>query len=101
MFCLCNVIRYLFHLKKTLGDKNNIYNNIKLAIQWDSYNLAKYDIFTGKESLQPNQRSELLELAMLYNKSGFVELLIEHVDLNKFLTFDRLSRLYEKVSNLN
>ncbi len=40
----------------------------------------------------------LLELALLHNKSGFVELLMEHVELKDFLTTERLKNLYEKVN---
>jgi len=69
-----------------------------LAIQWDGYNLAKNDIFTGKEKITTEERENLLELAMLHDKSGFVELLMEHVELTDFLTTERLRNLYKKVN---
>ena len=40
---------------------------------------------------------ELSELALLNNKSDFFELLMERVELNDFLTTQRLKDLYEKV----
>jgi len=40
---------------------------------------------------------ELLELALLNNKSDFFELLMERVEINDFLTTQRLKDLYEKV----
>ena len=81
----------------TKGNKNNTFNNLKLAIQWDGYNLAKYNILTGKENITPEERMELSELALLNNKSDFFELLMERVELNDFLTTQRLKDLYEKV----
>ena len=63
--------------------------------------MAKYNILTGKEDIKEEKRMELLELALLNNKYDFFELLMERVDLKKFLTVGRLKNLYNKILDLH
>jgi transient receptor potential cation channel subfamily M protein 2 len=62
---------YLFHLK---AQKNNHFDNLKLALQWNRIDIAKSDIFTGDEHLSSEQLSKLLEIALIENKTEFVKL---------------------------
>jgi ankyrin repeat protein len=75
--------------------KKEYYENLKLALLWNRVDIAKTDIFTGEEEFTDKQKSNLLEMALVYNKPDFVELLLESgVDLKSFLTRRRLYFLY-------
>jgi hypothetical protein len=75
-----------------------------LAIQWNSVDIAKSDIFTGEEEFKPNQLNNLMEIALVENKPKFVKLLLENgLNLKTFLTYRRLIFLYnsQKVNIFN
>lgn len=75
-----------------------------MAIQWNSVDIAKSDIFTGEEEFKPNQLNNLMEIALVENKPKFVKLLLENgLNLKTFLTYRRLIFLYnsQKVNILN
>ena len=75
--------------------KNQYYENLKLALQWNRADIAKNYIFTGEEEFQPYQLANLMEMALIQNKSQFVELLLENgLNLKSFLTSRRLYFLY-------
>jgi hypothetical protein len=78
-------------------------DNLKLAITWNRYDIAKNDIFTGEENFHPKDLEDLMELALVENKPNFVELLLENgLNVKQFLTQRRLMFLYnsKKVSRL-
>ena len=69
------------------GNKNQYYENLKLAINWDRLDVAEV-IFTGEEEFKPNQLENLMEIALLKNKPKFVQLLLENgLNIKKFLTY--------------
>ena len=75
-----------------------------MAIQWNSVDIAKSDIFTGEEEFKPNQLNNLMEIALVENKPKFVKLLLENgLNLKTFLTYRRLIFLYnsQKVNIFN
>lgn len=75
--------------------KNQYYENLKLALQWNRSDIAKNYIFTGEEEFKPNQLANLMELALLQNKPEFVELLLENgLNLRTFVITRRLYFLY-------
>ena len=82
--------------------KNEYYENLKLALQWNRNDIAKTDIFTGEEEFKSYQLANLMEMALIQNKPEFVELLLENgLNLKSFLTVRRLCFLYnsQKVCN--
>lgn len=80
------------------GNKNQYYENLKLAINWDRLDVAEV-IFTGEEEFKPNQLENLMEIALLKNKPKFVQLLLENgLNIKTFLTYRRLMFLYNSVS---
>lgn len=75
--------------------KNQDFENLKLALQWNRDDIAKTDIFTGEEEFKQHQIASLMEMALLQNKPKFVELLLENgLNLKSFLTVKRLLFLY-------
>ncbi len=75
------------------------YSNLKLLLQWNRIDIARSDIFNGEEILNTYQLNEILEMALIENRPLFVELLLQHgLDLNSFLTKDRLYYLYNSLT---
>jgi hypothetical protein len=71
------------------------FENLKLALKWNRSDIAKTEIFTGDESFNPVQLQSLMELAIIENKSDFVDILLENrVNLSTFLTNRRLLYMY-------
>jgi hypothetical protein len=64
-------------------------------LQWNRTDIAKNYIFTGEEEFKPYQLHNLMEMALIQNKSEFVELLLENgLNLKSFLITRRLCFLY-------
>ena len=75
------------------------YSNLKLLLQWNRIDIARSDIFNGEENLNTFQLNEILEMALIENRPLFVELLLQHgLDLNSFLTKNRLYYLYNSIT---
>ena len=89
-----HLVKFIFPFYPYL---RNYYENLKLAINWNRFDLAKSDIFTGEEDFKPNQLENLMEIALLKNKPQFVQLLLEHINIKTFLTYKRLIFLYNSV----
>ena len=87
---------FFFYFKTLKAHKTDYYENLKLAIKWNQVKIAKTHIFTGEEKLSKLQRYSLMELAIVEDKSDFVELFIEMnlIDLSAFLTHRRLLFFY-------
>ena len=47
---------------------------------------------------QPEQLQEMLHLAIINDRSSFVRLFLQYVKLKEFVTFERLTDLYNDVS---
>ena len=76
-------------------NKNQYFENLKLALQWNRDDIAKTYIFTGEEEFKPRQLAILMEMALVQNKPNFVELLLDNgLDIKSFLTVKRLIYLY-------
>lgn len=76
-------------------NKSQYFENLKLALKWNREDIAKSDIFTGEEYFAPNELQTLMQLALIYNRPNFVELLLDNgLDLKSFLTVSRLQFLY-------
>ena len=77
------------------AQKNESFENLRLALQWNRIDIAKSDIFNGEEKFTSEQLFKLLEIALVEDKPEFVALLIENgVFLEQFLTYGRLYYLY-------
>ena len=75
-----------------VANKNQHYENLKLAINWNRYDIAKTDIFTGEEEFEPCQLENLMEIALLKDKPSFVKLLLENgLNIKTFLTVQQLA----------
>ena len=66
-----------------------------MSINWNRYDIAKTDIFTGEEDFSISQLENLMEIALVKNTPNFVKLLLENgVNIKSFLTIKRLTFLY-------
>jgi hypothetical protein len=83
-------------LRALLKSRNNeFYENLKLSMYWNRDDVAKEYIFTGEEEFKEKELETLMEIALLENKPKFVEMLLENgLNLNKFLTVNRLNTFY-------
>jgi hypothetical protein len=83
-------------LIKKQAHRDQHFENLKLALQWNRDDLAKSNILNGEEQLETHELFELMEQALLKNRPRFVKLFLEHEDfsLNMFLTYRRLIFLY-------
>jgi hypothetical protein len=78
--------------------KKEYYKNLRLALQWNRVDIAKMDIFTGEEVIEASDLSGLLKKALINNSPEFVELFLEFVDLESFLTVGQLEEFYNDKS---
>jgi len=74
--------------------KTEYYKNLKLALQWNRVDIAKIDIFTGEEKIEASELRDLLKMALINDNTEFVELFLDLVDLESFLTVSILNELY-------
>jgi hypothetical protein len=80
---------------KTEAQKKDVYENLKLAIEWNRIDIAKNEILSGDERFHHDELGKLLEIALVNNKPEFVKLIIDNrVNLDSFLTYGRLYYLY-------
>ncbi|XP_070579637.1 transient receptor potential cation channel subfamily M member-like 2 isoform X2 [Ptychodera flava] len=89
---------------KTLN--GNIKEQLKLAVALNRCDIAKDQIITSERRLEwqkcTDSLDEVVESALIDNKADFVEFFLAHiVDMDSFLTYDRLCSLYEKIPNEN
>ena len=76
-----------------------MFENLELALKWNKIEIASNDIFNGKEEFTSKQLNKLMEMALIYNRPSFVELLIENkLVLDDFLTPKRLYYLYNAIN---
>jgi len=73
--------------------------NLELALKWNKIDIASNDIFNGKEEFTSKDLNKLMEMALIFNRPSFVELLIENkLVLDDFLTPKRLYYLYNAIN---
>ena len=69
------------------------------ALKWNKIEIASNDIFNGKEEFTSKQMNKVLEMALVYDRPGFVELILENkINLDNFLTSKRLFYLYNCIN---
>ena len=84
---------------KARSGKSEAYENLKLALKWNKIDIATNDIFNGKEDFSSKELNHLMEMALIYNRPSFVELLLENkLVLDDFFTCKRLYFLYNAVA---
>ena len=72
---------------------------LKLAITWDRYDMAKKFILNDSEIWESDKLHDLMYIAIKQNKFDFVKLFMEQGFLfSKFLTYRCLLKLYNDVS---
>ncbi|XP_078332506.1 transient receptor potential cation channel subfamily M member-like 2 isoform X3 [Crassostrea virginica] len=77
------------------ANKDQIFDQLKLALAWNRIDIAKSEIFTDDRFIQPNMLFEIMQSALILNRVSFVELLMDNgVNLKDFLTLKRLLKLY-------
>jgi len=73
--------------------------NLELALKWNKIDIASNDIFNGKEEFTSKDLNKLMEMALIYNRPSFVELLMENkLALDDFCTSKRLYYLYNAIN---
>ena len=79
------------------------YSQLKLALKWDRVDIARDYIFTKDDSkLKPNELNEIMFDALVNDRVDFVQLLLKNnFQLEPFLTYRCLLKLYNKVSRFN
>lgn len=81
------------------ANKDQIFDQLKLALAWNRIDIAKSEIFTDDRFIQPSMLFEIMQSALILNRVTFVELLMDNgVNLKDFLTKKRLLKLYNHVS---
>lgn len=97
---LTKVLRCFERIKLNNGEiltanPRKYFENLKFALKWDRFDIAKMFIFTGEEEFKLVELSYLMELALVENKPKFVEHILENgLNLSSFLTVSRLKYLY-------
>ncbi|XP_011433265.3 transient receptor potential cation channel subfamily M member-like 2 isoform X3 [Magallana gigas] len=77
------------------ANKDQIFDQLKLALAWNRIDIAKSEIFTDDRFIQPSMLFEIMQSALILNRVTFVELLMDNgVNLKDFLTKKRLLKLY-------
>ncbi|XP_062614395.1 transient receptor potential cation channel subfamily M member-like 2 isoform X2 [Saccostrea cucullata] len=81
------------------ANKDQIFDQLKLALAWNRIDIAKSEIFTDDRFIQTNMLFEIMQSALILNRVGFVELLMDNgVNLKDFLTKKRLLKLYNQIN---
>ncbi|XP_063806645.1 transient receptor potential cation channel subfamily M member 2-like [Pseudophryne corroboree] len=70
-------------------------HQLKLAVSWNRTDIAEKEIFTEDWTWKPSDLYPSLMVSLIEDKPAFVHLLLDHgVSLSEFLTWDRLTDLY-------
>ena len=76
-----------------------MHDNLNLALKWNKIDIATNDIFNGKEEFTSKQLNQSMEMALIYNRPQFVELLLENkFVLDDFFNAKRLYYLYNAIT---
>ncbi|KAK3101394.1 hypothetical protein FSP39_003210, partial [Pinctada imbricata] len=80
------------------ANKDQIFDQLKLALAWNRIDIAKSEIFTDDRVVVPAQLCEIMQSAVLLNRVDFVELFLDNgVSIKDFLTKKRLLYLYNNI----
>ncbi|KAK3787677.1 hypothetical protein RRG08_031907 [Elysia crispata] len=78
--------------------KNNVMDQLKLALAWNRIDVAKSEIFTDENRWPTGRLDDIMLSAIQLNRVDFVELFLDHgVSLKDFLTIKRLLILYNAI----
>ncbi|XP_061181480.1 transient receptor potential cation channel subfamily M member 2-like [Saccostrea echinata] len=110
ILCECVVQRELvtvFDYHSTLGidvailksllkaNKDQVFDQLKLALAWNRIDIAKSEIFTEDKIWPPGSLHEILFSAIKQDRVDFVDLLLDNgISFKDFVTQERLLKLY-------
>ncbi|KAL4228805.1 Transient receptor putative cation channel subfamily M member 2 [Mactra antiquata] len=81
------------------ANKNQVMDQLRLALAWNRIDVVKSDIFTDDKRWPTGSLDDVMLSAIQLNRIDFVELFLDHgVSLREFLTKKRLLALYNKIS---
>ncbi|KAK3605983.1 hypothetical protein CHS0354_019662 [Potamilus streckersoni] len=84
------------------ANKNQVMDQLKLALAWNRIDIAKSEIFTDDKRWTTGSLDDIMLRAIQLNRVDFVELFLDNgVCLKEFLTIKRLLLLYNNVSSRN
>ncbi|XP_060577769.1 transient receptor potential cation channel subfamily M member-like 2 isoform X4 [Ruditapes philippinarum] len=82
------------------ANKNQVFDQLRLALAWNRIDVAKSDIFTDDKRWPTGSLDDVMFSAIQLNRVDFIELFLDHgVSLREFLTKKRLLLLYNKISS--
>ncbi|XP_059152108.1 transient receptor potential cation channel subfamily M member-like 2 isoform X2 [Physella acuta] len=80
------------------ANKNQVMDQLKLALAWNRIDVAKSEIFTDEKVWPTGMLDDVMLSAIKLNRVDFVELFLDHgVSLKEFLTVERLVHLYNSI----
>ncbi|CAH8543714.1 unnamed protein product [Heterobilharzia americana] len=89
----------LFALIKTSSELDK---QLELALTWDRSDIAEAKIFRQGKQVNPDILEPIMMKALLRNNTDFVRILLQNgVVMRRFLTFERLHRLYNESTRSN
>ncbi|XP_041372305.1 transient receptor potential cation channel subfamily M member-like 2 [Gigantopelta aegis] len=81
------------------ANKNEVMDQLKLALAWNRIDIAKSDIFTEERLWLPGSLDDVMLSAIQLNRADFVDLFLDHgIILKDFLTPRRLLSLYNNIN---
>nr|XP_022342892.1 transient receptor potential cation channel subfamily M member 2-like isoform X1 [Crassostrea virginica] len=82
------------------ANKDQVFDQLKLALAWNRVDIAKSEIFTEDKIWPPGSLHEILYSAIKQDRVDFVDLLLDcGTSIKDFLTTERLLMLYNTVSD--
>ncbi|WAR05192.1 TRPM2-like protein [Mya arenaria] len=79
------------------ANKNQVMDQLRLALAWNRIDVAKSDIFTDDKRWPTGKLDDVMFSAIQLNRVDFIELFLDHgVSVKEFLTKKRLLMLYNK-----
>ncbi|XP_052091143.1 transient receptor potential cation channel subfamily M member-like 2 isoform X6 [Mytilus californianus] len=80
------------------ANKDQVYDQLKLALAWNRIDIAKSEIFVDDRTWEPGSLDDILQSAIMLNRKDFIELFLDHsVSLKDFLSVTRLRQLYNQI----
>ncbi|XP_052804145.1 transient receptor potential cation channel subfamily M member-like 2 isoform X2 [Mya arenaria] len=80
------------------ANKNQVMDQLRLALAWNRIDVAKSDIFTDDKRWPTGKLDDVMFSAIQLNRVDFIELFLDHgVSVKEFLTKKRLLMLYNKI----
>ncbi|KAL5010117.1 hypothetical protein ScPMuIL_012422 [Solemya velum] len=84
------------------ANKNQVMDQLKLALAWNRIDVAKSEIFTDDKQWPTGSLDDIMLSAIQLNRVDFVDLFLDNgVSLREFLTKKRLLQLYNNIPQNN